>query len=287
MRAGRWRAPVLAGLVLAALCAPLATGATGDSLREGVRNGTASRETEIIGDVARSTGPKGGYVTRQSNVSTGAEAGGAAIYGCRTEFTSTEPCLRASNRAGGRAFEFATLGELGGRIEVGSSGGPSTPNEGARPFTTNATGVATGLNADRVDGFDAEELRGVPGPAGPAGAPGPPGPAGSDGAAATRLFALYDTTEDPKLVRSSGVVTTRRFTPSGSSGVVVAVVFDRDVSGCVPVATRYATSGGWRENEYAVVQQSASAPDEVRVALVDRDLSGVYPDGGFSLAVFC
>jgi hypothetical protein len=168
---------VLAGVVLAALVAPLAVAGTGDTLREGVRNGTTARETEIVGDIARSTGPKGGYVTRQSNVSTGAEAGGAAIYGCRTPLTSTESCLRASNRAGGRAFEFATLGELAGRIEVGGGG------DGAKPFTTNATGVATGLNADRVDGLEAAELRGGPGPAGPTGSPGPAGPTGPAGPA--------------------------------------------------------------------------------------------------------
>ena len=55
----------------------------GDPLRAEVRNGTTSRETEIIGDIRASTGPKGGYVTRQSNVDTGSTAGGGAIYGCR------------------------------------------------------------------------------------------------------------------------------------------------------------------------------------------------------------
>ena len=59
-------------------------------------------------------------------------------------------CLRASNLSNGRAFSFAT----NSGTEVGRIDGPST----AAPFTTNATGVATGLNADKVDGKDADDI---------------------------------------------------------------------------------------------------------------------------------
>jgi hypothetical protein len=135
--------------------APFGVAATGDVLREGVRNGTATRETEIIANEAASTAAKGGYATRQSNVS---GSGGGAIYGCRSGPGGTaqnrEPCLRASNVRDGRAFEFHTRsGDEVGRIDVGID------PEGKRPFTTNATGVATGLNADQVDGADAAGLR--------------------------------------------------------------------------------------------------------------------------------
>jgi len=41
---------------------------------------------------------------------------------------------------------------------VGSGG------DSKRPFTTNATGVATGLNADRVDGKSAAQIAADPGP---------------------------------------------------------------------------------------------------------------------------
>ena len=58
--------------------APIAIGATGSTLKKGVRNpvvGSAARETLVIAST-----PGNVYGTRQSNVG----AGGAAIYGCRT-----------------------------------------------------------------------------------------------------------------------------------------------------------------------------------------------------------
>ena len=97
-------------------------------------------ETEIIAS-------NGTYGTRQSNKKDG--DGGGAIYGCRSS-TGNEPCIRANNLKGGRAFEFETVGKEAGRIEVGDPTGA--------PFTTNATGTATGLNADKVDGKDGADL---------------------------------------------------------------------------------------------------------------------------------
>jgi hypothetical protein len=97
-------------------------------------------ETEIIAS-------NGTYGTRQSNKRDG--DGGGAIYGCRSN-PGSEPCVRANNLKGGRAFEFDTVGKEGGRIEVGDPAGA--------PLTTNATGVATGFNADKVDGRDASDL---------------------------------------------------------------------------------------------------------------------------------
>jgi hypothetical protein len=127
-------------LVLALLISPFAIATTGDVLREGKRNpgrGSAKRETEII--ASNDT-----YGTRQSNIKNG--NGGGAIYGCRSK-PGREPCIRANNLKDGRAFEFETDGAEAGRIEA------NTP--GARPFTTNAGGVATGLNSDRIDNLDA------------------------------------------------------------------------------------------------------------------------------------
>lgn len=177
----RWVSPqlVLATLCLVVLAAPLAVGATGDTLREAVRNGTTAKETEIIGKFNAGTGAKGGYVTRQSNTQTGANAGGGAIYGCRGAAGGTAggsaPCLRASNLADGLAFEFASKSGPAGVFGVGSASEP--------PFATNGGGLVTNLNADKIDGKDADELGGgAPGPAGPAGAEGPAGPAGSAGA---------------------------------------------------------------------------------------------------------
>jgi hypothetical protein len=151
----RMRSVIVATGILVVGLAPFGVAATGDLLREGVRNGTATRETEIIANEAASTAAKGGYATRQSNVS---GSGGGAIYGCRSGPGGTdsgrEPCLRASNVREGRAFEFhSRSGDEVGRISIGIE------PEGKPPFTTNATGVATGLNADRVDGADAGALR--------------------------------------------------------------------------------------------------------------------------------
>jgi hypothetical protein len=131
--------------------APFGIAATGDALREGVRNGTATQETEIISSNAT------GYTTRQSNKST---TGGGAIYGCRSTTGGSaanppkNPCIRANNLSTGFAFEFnATGAESAGSITVGAGG------DAKRPFTTNATGVATGLNADRVDGVEPAALK--------------------------------------------------------------------------------------------------------------------------------
>ena len=128
-----------------------------DYVREGARNGTTTDETEIISNIGSVTGPKGGYSTRQSNLSS---SGGGAIYGCRSRAGGSaatprpqNPCLRANNLSTGLAFEFnATHGDIGGLFSVGAGG------DSKRPFITNATGVATGLNADRVDGLDAAQI---------------------------------------------------------------------------------------------------------------------------------
>jgi hypothetical protein len=150
-RGPRTRSVLLATGLLVLGLAPFGVAATGDALREGRRNGTASRETEIISRTNETGQPKGGYATRQSNLSS---SGGGAIYGCRAGAGSnTNPCLRANNLEDGLAFEFnATKGNLGGTFTVGNGG------DTKKPFTTNATGVASGLNADEVDGQSANEI---------------------------------------------------------------------------------------------------------------------------------
>jgi hypothetical protein len=138
------RAAIICSLILAIGVPSVAMGfGEGRNMLLGKRNPSnnpslaLSTETEIIAN--NST-----YGTRQSNKKDG--DGGGAIYGCRSS-TGNEPCVKAVNLKGGRAFEFNTVGPEGGRIETGSTTGA--------PFTTNATGVATGLNADKVDGKDA------------------------------------------------------------------------------------------------------------------------------------
>jgi hypothetical protein len=104
-----------------------------------------STETQIITNSST-------YGTRQSNKS---DNGGGAVYGCRSKAggieRGNEACVRARNLADGRAFEFENTN--GSEVGVIRSS-----NASAAPFTTNARGVATGLNADQVDGRSADEI---------------------------------------------------------------------------------------------------------------------------------
>lgn len=219
---GRWShvaAALVAGILIGA---PFAIAGTGDPLREGTRNGTTVRETEIIGRIAAQPG-KGGYVTRQSNVATGANAGGAAVYGCRTPAggtaTGSAPCLRASNLSGGNAFEFASSGgPVAGVISVGN---PAVANAAAAPFVTNATAVATGLNADKVDGKNASELVGATGPQGPAG------------------------------------VTELRLSQANSAAVATCVA--TNVSGCPNITTRTLGAGNWLVQAKLTIDNNGAA----------------------------
>ena len=104
-------------------------------------SGSLSAETQIIAS-------NGSYGTRQSNKRDG--EGGGAIYGCRSS-AGKEPCVRANNLKGGRAFEFVTVGKEAGLIQVGDTTAP--------PFTTNATGKVANLDADKLDGKDSDGVR--------------------------------------------------------------------------------------------------------------------------------
>ena len=144
---------LVSAIGVALLVTPFAVAAgEGRPLDGGARNPSNNqsqayeRETEIIADT-------NSYGTRQSNKSNN---GGGAVYGCRSGPGGTpannEPCIRANNLSTGLAFEFAFEGATGGTINS------RVPGATRKPFTTNATGVATGLNADQVDGQSASEI---------------------------------------------------------------------------------------------------------------------------------
>lgn len=141
---------VVSAIVLGLLISSFAVAAgEGRSILGGKRNpagGNLTSETQIIA-------ANGTYGTRQSNKS---DNGGGAIYGCRSTAGGSEkgrnPCIRSNNLAGGRAFEF----QSSGGPEVGTI---TSGNVNAAPFTTNAKGVATGLNADQVDGKSADDIK--------------------------------------------------------------------------------------------------------------------------------
>ncbi|MBE2320514.1 hypothetical protein DVA67_031415 [Solirubrobacter sp. CPCC 204708] len=194
------RAAVICSLILALGIPSVAVGfGEGRNLLLGKRNPSSNpalalnSETEIIADNTT-------FGTRQSNKRDG--DGGGAIYGCRSN-PGNEPCIRSVNLKGGRAFEFITVGKEGGRIDIGG-------DKSGAPFTTNATGVATGLNSDKLDGKEA-----------------------ADFAAATSLTfaAISDPGGDatPTAAGPTGPTVTRA-TVDGNS--VYTVDFKRDVSKC-------------------------------------------------------
>jgi len=155
MKSVRTRHVLLATVVLAVMISPFAVAASGPILKLNGRNPTSHSETQIIGRINGTDNQTGGYTTRQSNLS---DTGGGAFYGCRAAAKvqngpAVEPCVRANNLSTGLAFEFNTThGASAGSITVGN-GGDTT-----KPFTTNATGVATGLNADRLDSKSADDI---------------------------------------------------------------------------------------------------------------------------------
>ena len=143
------RAAVVCSLILAIGVPSVAMGfGEGRSLLLGKRNPSSNpnlalnTETEIIADTTT-------YGTRQSNKRDG--DGGGAIYGCRSN-PGNEPCIRAEQPQGRPRLRVRhRSARKAGRIEVGGD------HTGA-PFTTNATGVATGFNADKVDGKEATDF---------------------------------------------------------------------------------------------------------------------------------
>jgi hypothetical protein len=136
----------MSSLILGLLVSPFALAADGDPVRAGGRT-TFTRITRILGDSSS-------YATQQSNLRNG--DGGAARYGCRSA-AGKEFCLLSKNTGGGGAFRFqAQKSLLGGSIEVVPPSGKTAAD--AKPFTTNAHGVATGLNADQVDGMSASDI---------------------------------------------------------------------------------------------------------------------------------
>ena len=159
MQLPKKRTVIATSAAAAILATPLAFAAgEGLPIKIGKRNptrGAATQETQVIANSPINT-----YGTRQSNLG----AGGGAIYGCRAAFgadlanpAQTTPCVRVNNLANGLAFQFVSRsGTTVGLIQAGASF--ATPEPNAKPFVTNATGVATGLNADKLDGRDAEQI---------------------------------------------------------------------------------------------------------------------------------
>src|SRR3954447_22944068 len=233
---------VVAAVLVALLVTPFAL-AAGENrpVRGGARNPSPNaslsytRETQIIANNAT-------FGTRQSNKSA---TGGGAIYGCRAR-TGTRACLRASNLSNGRAFSFAT----NSGTEVGGIDGPAT----AAPFTTSATGVATGLNADRVDGQSATEI--------------------VASAQAQNKFAV---------VSEAGALGAQRgATAAAHTGVgTYTVTFSGDNTNCAPQATVRATGTP------AFISANVTNATTVTVTTFSAAAPPVPADAPFSLTLTC
>lgn len=246
----------LAVTTAALLGAPLALGAgEGAPLGGGERNPSANasveynRETQIIADNQT-------YGTRQSNKSSN---GGGAIYGCRSRAggsaANNEPCIRANNLNDGLAFELETNGTIAGTLTA-------KPGDGSRPFITNATGVATGLNADRVDGKNAVDLV-------------------KDAAVATQAL------NPLALVKADGVAgRTRGVETNGVSRSATGdydVRFSGDLSTCALAATTTGTAPG----QIAVTPTVAADKKTTTVGVRTFDGSGAVADRGYHLLASC
>jgi hypothetical protein len=241
---GPW---ILASALLVALLVAPFAGAFGEgnTVKGGSRNPSPdarrayTKETEIIANVNT-------YGTRQSNKSSN---GGGAVYGCRSGAGGTakgnEPCVRASNLAAGRAFEFNS----NSGTEVGQITGPAT----AAPFTTTAKGVATGLNADQVDGQSASEIV----------------------AAAQALNKFAVVAADGTLASGArGAKTVSHTAASGDYNVD----FDSDVSKCARTATITGATAG---------EITTDAADADTVTVHTFTSAGAAGDRAFQLVVTC
>jgi len=197
-------------------------------------------ETQIIAN--NST-----YGTRQSNKS---DNGGGAIYGCRSGAGGTpkgnEPCIRANNLAQGLAFEYESNGPLVGTI--------NSSNANAAPFTTNAHGVATGLNADQVDGKSASDLQ--------------------------AQFAAVSATGT--LGNARGATAAARTTGGGPAGDYT-VTFASDVSKCAYSATVIGNVAA----EFGTANVAAVDATHLRVHTFDQAAPPAAADRAFHLVVNC
>lgn len=148
------RATALTGAALALFAAPVALASSNGEV---ARRAILSDNTPLKGAIHnpasssffRTTGifaNFNGWTLRVQNVG----SGGSATFGCRADVNGSA-CLEAENTKGGLAFDFASNGSTGGKIQL--------PSASDVPFTTNAHGEASGLNANYLQGRQASEFQ--------------------------------------------------------------------------------------------------------------------------------
>jgi hypothetical protein len=258
LRPGWRRAAIISGALLALASAPVAlAGSLADAGGRPVLGGVENPSSGGYYQTTQIWANNSSWGTRQSNLG----SGGSAIYGCRS-LKGGLPCLDADNLKGGTAFTFITTGSTGGTIDVGSST--------AAPFTTNGHGVATGLNANYLQGKQASEFQLAGQPAANANELGGQ-PASSYVATGQLLFA--------DVVPGPVIQSTRGATSVGQLETTYTVVFGTtNVSKCSYTASPQGAA-------LAAGQLGVSTSSTSSSAVVVSAPSGF--SGGFDLQVVC
>jgi hypothetical protein len=115
---------------------------------------------------------------------------------------------------------------------------------------------------------------------GPRGLPGVTGPSGAN---ATKLFVQVRATPTPSIVRGSGVTAVAGPADTGTTGLY-QVTFNRDLSGCVAVASRTSPDGNFPGVGGAAVNHA----DATSINVQTFDGAGALSSAiDFALAVFC
>lgn len=198
---------VVCGMAVTAVAVPQAMASgEGTNARLGVRNprsGSLRVQTQIIAS-------NNNWGTRQSNVGTG----GGAIYGCRST-PGNESCVRAVNLRTGLAFSFqANSGNTVGSFQVGTT---SAVRSNAVPFTTNASGMVTNLNANLLGGLTASQIESQA--------------VSTAGTAAQALSSIAAVSSTGALQKARGA------TAASGSGGTYTVTFGASIANCVYQAT--------------------------------------------------
>jgi hypothetical protein len=256
LQLGKTRTAVACGMALAVVAAPQAMAAgEGTNARLGVRNpssGNLSVQTQIIASNSN-------WGTRQSNKG----AGGGAIYGCRSA-PGAESCVRAVNLMNGLAFSFqSNLGAAVGSFQIGTT---SAVNANAVPFTTNAAGKVTNLNADHVDGLSASQIE----------SQAVSSAVSQAGTAARALSSTAAVAANGALVHGRGVTAS-----TNTSAGTYTVTFGASVTSCVYQATINGAGGA-----FGLVSTTAGST-ATTVTVTTFNTAGTLTNMPFYLTVNC
>lgn len=249
------RAAALAGAAIAIAVAPVALASGGGWHRHRARMARHHHSNALRGGIhnppfsafSRTTGifsNNHGWVTRTKNLG----SGGAAMLLCHA--SPGGACLAAKNSSAGMAFSFSSAGSTGGTIQLKNAKGA--------PFTTNAHGVATGLNANFLQGKQAAEFQLASKPAQDSAKLGGQPPSHY---VSTEQLMFADVAPGAKLENARGA------TAVSASGTVFTVTFGKmDLSKCSFTASPQGgalTSGqlgvGLNKTNKAAVEVSAPA----------------------------